>query len=117
MTAIKEIIGLQKIDFKLQDIESLLGDLPLKVDALINEEKSLIKSVEKGKDRLRELELELNISNLNPSGVNIALSIIFPSSSINRSPISLLSILIISLKLYFLFFFFNILRILSLGIS
>ena len=57
---IKEIIGLQKIDFKLQDIESLLGDLPLKVDALINEEKSLIQSVKKGKDRLKELELELN---------------------------------------------------------
>ena len=57
---IKEIIGLQKIDFKLQDIESLLGDLPLKVDALINEEKTLIQSVEKGKDRLKELELELN---------------------------------------------------------
>jgi len=57
---IKEIIGLQKIDFKLQDIESLLGDLPLKVDALINEEKSLTQSVKKGKDRLKELELELN---------------------------------------------------------
>ena len=57
---IKEIIGLQKIDFKLQDIESLLGDLPLKVDALINEEKTLIQSVEKRKDRLKELELELN---------------------------------------------------------
>ena len=58
MTAIKEIIGLQKIDFKLQEIASLLGDLPLKVDALKDEEKSLIESLENGKNRLKELDLE-----------------------------------------------------------
>ena len=61
MTAIKEIIGLQKIDMKLQEIASLLGDLPLKVDALKDEEKSLIESLENGKNRLKELE-ELALS-------------------------------------------------------
>ena len=60
MTAIKEIVDLQKIDFKLQEIASLLGDLPLKVDALKDEEKSLTESLENGKNRLKELELELN---------------------------------------------------------
>ena len=61
MTAIKEIIGLQKIDIKLQEIASLLGDLPLKVDALKDEEKLLIESLENGKNRLKELDLELNV--------------------------------------------------------
>ena len=49
MTAIKEIVDLQNIDFKLQEIASLLGDLPLKVDALKDEEKSLTESLENGK--------------------------------------------------------------------
>ncbi len=60
MTVIKEIVDLQNIDFKLQEIASLLGDLPLKVDALKDEEKSLTESLENGKNRLKELELELN---------------------------------------------------------
>ena len=60
MTAIKELIGLQKIDLQLQDIESLLGDLPKKVEALKNEENELIESVESAKSRLKELDLELN---------------------------------------------------------
>ena len=60
MSAIKELINLQKIDFQLQDIESLLGDLPKKVDALKNEEKELTENIENGKARLKELDLELN---------------------------------------------------------
>ena len=60
MSAIKELIGLQKIDIQLQDIESLLGDLPKKVEALKNEENKLIESVENAKSRLKELDLELN---------------------------------------------------------
>ena len=60
MTVIKEIIELQKIDIKLQEIASLLGDLPVKVDSLKNEEIALIESVENGKKRLKEIELELN---------------------------------------------------------
>ena len=60
MSAIKELINLQKIDFQLQDIESLLGDLPKKVEGLKNEEKELTENVENGKIRLKELDLELN---------------------------------------------------------
>ena len=48
MTAIKEIVDLQNIDFKLQEIASLLGDLPLKVDALKDEEKTLTENLENG---------------------------------------------------------------------
>tara|TARA_Y100000992_G_scaffold9595_1_gene5970 strand:- start:77 stop:781 length:705 start_codon:yes stop_codon:yes gene_type:complete len=60
MSAIKELIALQKIDLQLQDIESLLGDLPKKVEALVNEEKELTDNVENAKARLKELDLELN---------------------------------------------------------
>jgi len=38
MSAIQRIVALQKIDSQLQDIAELLGDLPVKVDALKNEE-------------------------------------------------------------------------------
>jgi len=60
MSAIKELIALQKIDLQLQDIELLLGDLPKKVQALVNEEKELTDNVENAKVRLKELGLELN---------------------------------------------------------
>ena len=60
MSAIKELVALQKIDLQLQDIESLLGDLPKKVEALVNEEKELTDNVENAKVRLKELDLELN---------------------------------------------------------
>ena len=63
MSAIKELIALQKIDLQLQDIESLLGDLPKKVEALVNEEKELTDNVENAKARLKELDLELNKCN------------------------------------------------------
>ena len=60
MSVIQRIVSLQKIDSQLQDIAELLGDLPVKVDALKNEESALIKSVEDGKARIKELELEIN---------------------------------------------------------
>jgi len=60
MSVIQRIVALQKIDSQLQDIAELLGDLPVKVDALKNEESALIKSVEDGKARIKELELEIN---------------------------------------------------------
>ena len=60
MSVIQRIVSLQKIDSQLQDIAELLGDLPRKVDALKNEESALIKSVEDGKTRIKELELEIN---------------------------------------------------------
>jgi len=60
MSVIQRIVFLQKIDSQLQDIAELLGDLPRKVDALKNEESALIKSVEDGKIRIKELELEIS---------------------------------------------------------
>ena len=60
MSVIQRIVSLQKIDSQLQDIAELLGDLPRKVDALKNEESALIKSVEDGKIRIKELELEIS---------------------------------------------------------
>ena len=60
MSVIQRIVALQKIDSQLQNIAELLGDLPVKVDELKNEESALIKSVEDGKARIKELELEIN---------------------------------------------------------
>ena len=60
MSVIQRIVSLQKIDSQLQDIAELLGDLPRKVDVLKNEESALIKSVEDGKTRIKELELEIS---------------------------------------------------------
>ena len=60
MSVIQRIVSLQRIDSQLQDIAELLGDSPRKVDALKNEESALIKSVEDGKTRIKELELEIS---------------------------------------------------------
>ena len=60
MGVIQRIVALQKIDSQLQDIAELLGDLPVKVDGLKNEESTLIKSVEDGKARIKELGLEIS---------------------------------------------------------
>jgi len=60
MSVIQRIVSLQRIDSQLQDIAELLGDSPRKVDALKNEESALIKSVEDGKIRIKELELEIS---------------------------------------------------------
>ena len=60
MSTIQQIVKLQDIDSKLQEIEEMLGDLPGKVDNLKLQESELIKSVTDGKVRIKELELELN---------------------------------------------------------
>ena len=60
MSVIQRIVSLQKIDSQLQDFAELLGDLPGKVDVLKNEESTLIKSLEDGKTRIKELELEIS---------------------------------------------------------
>jgi len=60
MSVIQRIVALQKIDSQLQDIAELLGDLPVKVDSLKNEESALIKSVEDGRVRIKELGLEIS---------------------------------------------------------
>jgi len=60
MSVIQKIVALQQIDSQLQDIAELLGDLPGKVNELKEEESALIQSVQDGKSRIKELELELN---------------------------------------------------------
>ena len=62
MKNIEKIIQLQKIDSQLQEISELLGDLPLKVEKLKEEESSLIDSINNGKTRLKVLELDLSKS-------------------------------------------------------
>lgn len=60
MSKILPLIELQDVDTQLRDINELLGDLPKKVDKLLNEEEELINNVKGGKDRLKEIELSLN---------------------------------------------------------
>ena len=60
MSVIQKIIKLQNIDSQLQDIAELLGDLPIKVESLKDEESSLITSLENGKLHLKELDFHLN---------------------------------------------------------
>ena len=60
MSVIQQIVTLQKIALQLHDIAELLGDLPGKVDALKDEEIGLVQSIQDGKVRIKELELELN---------------------------------------------------------
>ena len=60
MSLIQQVVELQNIDSKLQDISELLGDLPIKVEELKDKEDSLIQSVENAKNRIKELDLELN---------------------------------------------------------
>jgi len=60
MAEVFQLVELQAVDTQLQDLNELLGDLPKKVDKLRLEEDSLITAVDKGKNRLKEIELALN---------------------------------------------------------
>ena len=60
MSSIKRLIELQNIDSQLMELEDILGDLPKKVDELILEEKQAIKSIKDGKQRIKEIQLDLN---------------------------------------------------------
>jgi uncharacterized protein len=60
MSIIQQIVELQNIDSNLQEISELLGDLPVKVEELKDQEDSLVESVNNAKVRIKELELELN---------------------------------------------------------
>ena len=74
MDSIKQIIVLQDIDSQLKDIAELLGDLPIKVEELKDEESALIQSVEDGKIRLKELDLELNKSEGLMKDINVKIN-------------------------------------------
>ncbi|NOZ03382.1 MAG: hypothetical protein GXO92_02075 [FCB group bacterium] len=65
MSTIHKLVELQEIDAQLQEIEALLGDLPEKVADLKSEEERLIVSVETGKTRLKEIEVQLGKNELN----------------------------------------------------
>ena len=60
MLEVTQLVELQAVDTQLQDLNELLGDLPKKVDKLRQEEESLINAVDKGNNRLKEIELALN---------------------------------------------------------
>ena len=60
MLELTQLVELQAVDTQLQDLNELLGDLPRKVDKLRLEEESLINAVDKGNNRLKEIELALN---------------------------------------------------------
>ena len=60
MIDVTQLVELQAVDTQLQDLNELLGDLPKKVNKLRLEEESLIKAVDEGNNRLKEIELSLN---------------------------------------------------------
>ena len=60
MLEVTQLVELQAVDTQLQDLNELLGDLPKKVKKLRLEEESLIKAVDEGNNRLKEIELALN---------------------------------------------------------
>ncbi|GIS72746.1 MAG: hypothetical protein CM1200mP10_23230 [Candidatus Neomarinimicrobiota bacterium] len=59
MLEVTQLVELQAVDTQLQDLNELLGDLPKKVDNLFRGEESLINAVDKGNNRLKEIELAL----------------------------------------------------------
>jgi len=60
--SIAHLIELQEIDSQLDDLNSLLGDLPKMVDDLNSQEHSLITKVEEDKKRSKDINLSLNKS-------------------------------------------------------
>tara|TARA_Y100001970_G_scaffold131127_1_gene161770 strand:- start:24 stop:722 length:699 start_codon:yes stop_codon:yes gene_type:complete len=60
--SIAHLIELQEIDSQLDDLNSLLGDLPKMVDDLNAQEHSLISKVEEDKKRSKNINLNLNKS-------------------------------------------------------
>ena len=60
--SISHLIELQEIDSQLDDLNSLLGDLPKMVDDLNSQEHSLITKVQEDKKRSKDINLSLNKS-------------------------------------------------------
>ncbi|MFQ6677652.1 MAG: zinc ribbon domain-containing protein [Fidelibacterota bacterium] len=60
MNSIASLIQLQEIDGQLQEIRELLGDLPLKVDELSQNEKSAVEEIDHAKTRIKEIELNIS---------------------------------------------------------
>ena len=58
--SMENLVELQGIDTKLKDLNDLLGDLPSKVEGLNQQEESIKSSLQRKKDRLKELDVELH---------------------------------------------------------
>ena len=60
--SIKNLVELQEIDSQLEDLNSLLGDLPIMVEELNEQESKLINKIDENKNRLKENYLNSNKS-------------------------------------------------------
>ena len=60
MSSVKNIVELQNIDSQLLELEEILGDLPKKVKESIAEEENMTSSILSNKERVKEIQLELN---------------------------------------------------------
>ena len=60
MGSVKKIVELQNIDSQLLELEEILGDLPRKVEESIAEEQKTLSNIEENKNRIKEIQLELN---------------------------------------------------------
>ena len=69
MTNIQDLVEVQRLDSELQAIEELLGDLPTKVNDLKSEEERLIKSVNEGKERSREIDMAIDKNTLEMNAI------------------------------------------------
>ena len=65
----EQLIRLQNIDTKLKDLNDLLGDLPSKVEDLNNQEESTKDSITSKKSRSKELDVEINKTELDVSAL------------------------------------------------
>ena len=66
----EQLIRLQNIDTKLKDLNDLLGDLPSKVEDLNNQEESTKNSIIRKKSRSKEIDLEINKTELEVSDLS-----------------------------------------------
>lgn len=60
--SITNLVELQEIDSQLEDLNSLLGDLPKMVEELNEQESRLLDKIEKNKTRLKKINLNSNKS-------------------------------------------------------
>lgn len=69
--SIEKLVKLQGIDTNLRDLNDLLGDLPSKVDDLNQQEENTKNTLVSNKDRLKEIEVELNKRDVQIAEINI----------------------------------------------
>lgn len=71
MSPIKNLIQLQDIDSELMELNEILGDLPGKVDDLLQNEKNIIIKLEDDRERLKSIEVELKKAELDIEETNV----------------------------------------------